>query len=70
MSLYTKRLEGTHVQDINRKNGNSGELLQRVDCEHGTRYSTTLACPATPSLDSGSPPRGCPLSPGAPVDYL
>lgn len=43
MSLYTKRLEGTHVQDINRKNGNSGELRQRVDCEQGARHSTTLA---------------------------
>lgn len=43
MSLYTKRLEGTHVQDINCKNGNSGELCQRVDCEQGTHHSATLA---------------------------
>lgn len=76
--IYTKRLEGTHVQGINCKNGNSGELLQQVDREHGTHYTVTLACPATPAQATPqttdprllvSPPHGAlRLTPGAPVD--
>ena len=75
--IYTKRLEGTHVQGINCKNGNSGELLQQVDCEHGTHYSHTSLPSHTSTGHTStdprllvSPPHGtlC-LTPGAPVDY-
>ncbi|MPC48447.1 hypothetical protein E2C01_042220 [Portunus trituberculatus] len=87
--IYNRTARATHPHTrrdceapgmgINCKNGNSGELLQQVDCEHGTHYTVTLACPATPAQATPqttdprlliSPPHGalC-LTPGAPVDY-